>query len=193
MNATFGTITGIILMAASALAGPETIIKQRAKELSNENNVRQGVAPPTQPGTAAPGTTMPAPAKLSTSLVKFQTDLAGLTAGSPATDAQKQQLTSELLAAAQGAKPSQATAAKLTDDLCAAFAEKPLPATSRARLAQELDAVLNPAKYPQAKLEGIFADVQAIFQENGLSRLKAVAIADDVKAISADIQRGGAK
>ena len=75
----------------------------------------------------------------------------------------------------------------------AAFAEKPLPGTSRARLTQELDAVLNPAKYPQAKLDGIFADVQAIFQENGLSRLKAVAIADDVKAISAEIQKGGAK
>ena len=57
---------------------------------------------------------------------------------------------------------------------------------------QELDAVLNPAKYPQAKLEGIIRDVQAIFQENGLARMKAVAIADDVKAIAAEIQKGGA-
>jgi hypothetical protein len=51
--------------------------------------------------------------------------------------------------------------------------------------------VLNPGKYPQAKLDGIFADIQAIFQENGLGRNKAVVIADDVKAISAEIQKGG--
>ena len=50
--------------------------------------------------------------------------------------------------------------------------------------------MLNPSKYPQAKLDGILRDVQAIFQENGLARMKAMAIADDVKAISASIQRG---
>jgi hypothetical protein len=92
----------------------------------------------------------------------------------------------------QGPKPSRAALTKLTDDLTAAFAEKPLSPTSRARLVQELDAVFNPGKYPSAKLDGIFADIQAIFQENGLSRNKAVAIADDVKAISAEIQKGGA-
>jgi len=97
----------------------------------------------------------------------------------------------DLALAPQGAKPSRTALTKLADDLSAAFAEKPLSPTSRARLVQELDAVLNPGKYPQAKLEGIFADIQAIFQENGLSRNKAVVIADDVKAISAQIQKGG--
>jgi hypothetical protein len=192
MKATFGFIGAVMLVAASPIAGQDAIIKQRAKELSNQNNVRQEVPPPTQPGVPAPGANMPAPPKLSVSLTKFQTDLGGITAGSPATEVQKQQLANELIAAAQGGKPSQAASAKFSDDLSAALAEKPLPTTSRARLVQELDAVLNPGKYPQAKLEGIFADIQAIFQANGLNRLKAVAIADDVKAISADIQKGGA-
>jgi hypothetical protein len=57
----------------------------------------------------------------------------------------------------------------------------------------ELDAVFNPARYPQAKPEGIFKDIQAMFQENGLAHAKAVAIAEDVKAVSAEIQAGGAK
>jgi len=91
------------------------------------------------------------------------------------------------------AKPSLASASKFVDQLTAAAAEKPLPAASRGRLVQELDAVLNPGKYPQAKLDGIFSDVQAIFQENGLGRTKAVALADSVKAMSAEIQQGGAK
>jgi hypothetical protein len=180
--------TVLSLALASAVAGPETIIKQRAKELRDQNNVRQGVAPPTQ----APLTsTAPAPPTLSPSLVRFQADLGTLTTGVSVTPDQKQKMVQQLVAAPQGAKPSPKSLAKLTDDLTAAFAEKPLSATSRARLVQELDAVLNPSKYPQAKLDGIFTDIQAIFQDNGLNRNKAVIIAEDVKAISAEIQRGG--
>ena len=181
---------GLVLLAATALAGPEQIIKERAKELRDQNNVRQGVAPPTQTP-PAPGV-VPAPPTLTPALVKFQTQLTAINAGTPPTPEQKQQLTQQLALSASGAKPSRAALAKLTEDLSAAFAEKPLPATSRARLVQELDAVLNPAKYPQAKLEGIFKDIQAIFQDNGLARTKAVTISDDVKAISEQIQKGGA-
>lgn len=178
-----------VLLCASAFAGPESIIKERAKELSNQNNVRQGIAAPTQPG-PTPG--MPAPPALTPILVRFQTELAAVNLGSSPTLEQKQKLTEYLSLAPQGAKPSRASLAKLTEDLSAAFAEKPLSAASRSRLVLELDAVLNPAKYPQAKREGIFKDVQAIFQDSGLSRSKAVGIADDVKAISDQIQRGGA-
>jgi hypothetical protein len=192
MKRTLAVAGAAALMAGTVLGGPESIIKQRAKELSNQNNVQQGVAPPTQPGgTYAPSA--PAPPPLSVSLTHFQTTLAGIQADSQVSAAQKQKLTQDLLAAAPGAKPSQASAAKLSEDLAAAFAEKPLPESSRSRLIRELDAVLNPGKYPQAKLEGIFADVQAIFQANGLSRSKAVVIADDVKAISAEVQKGGAR
>jgi len=182
------TIATGMLFSVNALAGPETIIKERAKELSNQNNVRQGVAPPTQPALAP---NAPAPPTLTPALTRFQTELAGLATGTPATPDQKQKLTQDLLLTPQGAKPSRALLARLTEDLSAAFNEKPLSAASRARLVQELDAVLNPGKYPQAKLDGIFKDIQAIFQDNGLSRSKAVAIAEDVKAISDQIQRGG--
>jgi len=182
------TITTGILFGVRAFAGPETIIKERAKELSNQNNVRQGVAPPTQPALAP---NAPAPPTVTPALARFQTELSTLSIGTPATPDQKQKLTQDLLLAPQGAKPSRASLAKLTEDLSAAFAEKPLSPASRARFVQELDAVLNPGRYPQARLDGIFKDVQAIFQDNGLSRNKAVAIAEDVKAISDQIQKGG--
>jgi len=188
MKTSLAIFTIAACSVASAFAGPETIIKERAKELRDQNNVRQGVAPPTQ----APLTSVaPTPPALAPSLVRFQTELGTLNMGTPATADQRQKMVQDLALAPQGAKPSRTALTKLADDLSAAFAEKPLSPTSRARLVQELDAVLNPGKYPQAKLEGIFADIQAIFQENGLSRNKAVVIADDVKAISAQIQKGG--
>jgi hypothetical protein len=195
MKATFALVSVVTLTAACACVGQgsEVIIKQRAKELSNQNNVRQGVPPPTQAVNPASGTPVPAPPALAPSLTKFQTDLAAINTGSTVTLAQKEQLANELLAGAQGAKPSPEAAAKLASDLAAAFAEKPLSSTSRTRLVREIDAVLNPGKYPQAKLEGIFSDVQAIFQENGLSRTKATVIVDDLKAVSADVQKGGVK
>ena len=34
----------VLLFAGGVFAGPETIIRERAKELANQNNVRQGVA-----------------------------------------------------------------------------------------------------------------------------------------------------
>jgi hypothetical protein len=187
-------LAGVLaLVTSGALARQANIIKERAKELNNQNNVRQGVAPPTQAVNPASGTPVPAPPKVSASLVKFQTDLAAISAGSTVTAAQKQQLASDLIAGAQGAKPSLAMATRLADGVSAAAVEKPLSEANRSRLVRELDAVLNPGKYPQAKLDGIYNDVQAIFQDNGLNRTKASAISDSVKAISGEIAQGGAK
>jgi hypothetical protein len=181
----------VLLLNSIAFAGPETIIKQRAKDLRDQNNAQQGV-PPRGPVPAQPSVVpaAPAPPSLSPSLVRVQTQLASLNAGSPATPDQSQKMTDDLLAAAGQAKLPRPLVSKLVEDLTAAFAEKPLPASSRTRLVQELDAVLNPAKYPQAKLEGILKDIQTMFQNNGLSLTQAVGIVNDVKAISKEIQKG---
>ena len=80
-------LTGLfsVLLFADAVFGQssEVIIKQRAKELSNQNNVRQGVAPPTQqkPAPGAPAAT-PVTQPQNPALTKLQTDLAAIQAGS---------------------------------------------------------------------------------------------------------------
>ncbi len=189
MKTILALIGAASLLTASLYAGSQEIIKQRAKELVNENNVRQGVPPPVPPSTA-PGTAAPANPQQQQALARLKADLAAFKANTAVTPEQKQQLAKDLVAVAGGAaKPSQASAASLAEDLSAAFAEKPLSDSSRARLVQELDAVLNPAKYPQAKMDGIFADIQAIFQENGLARKNAVKISDEVKAVAAEVKR----
>jgi len=180
-------LAAFILGANAAPTGVDAIAIQRAREVVNQNNVRQGVAPPTQPSSPSSSITpAPTPAAIS----RLQADLATLKTGADVTAAQKQKLAQDLVAAAEtGSKPSEAAAKNLADGLSAAFGEKPLAPDKRARLVQELDAVLNPSRYPKAKLDGIIGDIQAIFQDNGLARKDAAAIADNVKTVAGEVRR----
>jgi hypothetical protein len=191
MKTTFALIGAVTLLEVSTFAGPDVIIKQRAREIRDQNNVRQGVTPPSQPAQpAAPAATTAPATPVQQGLAKVRADLAAIQPNSPVTAAQKQQLTKDLLATAQGAnKPSQATVASLAEDLSAAFAQKPLSDADRNRLLTDLAAVLNPANIQQTQMQAIFADVQAIFQVNGLARKEAVKIAEDAKAIAAETRR----
>jgi hypothetical protein len=188
MKATFALVGAATLLAGTVFAGNEIIVKQRAKELSNQNNVRQGVTPPGATPPAPQTPSAPAPTQ-SAAIRAFQADLAALKADTPATAEQKQKMAQHVIAAAEGrAKPTAATASKFAGDVASAFAEKPLSAEIRARFVQDLDGVLNPAKYPQAKPDGIVSDVQAIFQANGCARKTATAIADDVRTLSNEVR-----
>jgi len=167
-------------------AGSEAIIKQRAKELSNQNNVRQGVAPPVpsaQP--ARPAAAQP----VATPMGKLQTDLAAVKINTPVTLAQKQQITADLMALAQGPKkPSSAAVSKLAQDMTAALSQKAPSEGARSRLVQDLKAALNPGNMLASQMNDIVADVQAVFQTSGLARKDAVVIADDLKAIAAELR-----
>ncbi len=181
----------VLLLAGSVFGAADTIIRQRARELSNQNNVRQGVTPPTQAQTPQPGAPATTPPPQSPALLKLKADIAAIKANAQVAAPDKQKITQDLLAVAQGGKPSAATAAKFSEAVTLSQSEKPLSEASLARLTQELDAILNPGKYPQAKPDGIFADVQAIFQDNGLKRNKAVEISEAVKAMAAEVRAGG--
>jgi len=191
MRISWTLLGAISLVSTVALADPAVIIRERAKELRDQNNVRQGVESPVQAAQPAPTPMAPAGPVMSPSLVRFSTTIATIRSDAAVSPEQKQKLTLDLMQAAQGARPSQASVAKLAADVSAAFAEKPLPASSRARFVQELDAMFNPGKYPQAKPDRILSDIQAIFQENGLARMKAAAISQDVEKIHNEIQKGG--
>ncbi len=179
------TAAANVLIIGSVMAGPETIVRERAKELSNQNNVRQGVAPPTQaPQPAAtPGSTAPAAPPKSQAVLQFEADLGSIKADAPASPAIKQKLAADILAIAEGTKPTPAAAGKLAEDLATAASAKPLKPEYRSRLGLELDAILNPAKYPKSNPSGIYADIQATFQANGVERNQAVSVADDVKGL----------
>ena len=194
MRTVLTLIGAATLVAGSVFAGPDVIIKQRAKEIRDQNNVRQGVTAPSQATSpsqpAAPTSSTPPSPLLQQNLAKVKTDLAAFGPNTPVTPAQKQQLKKDLLASAQGAnKPSETTVTALADSLSAAFTQASIPEKDRDRLVSRLAAVLNPANIQSAQMQAIYADVQAIFQANGMARNNAVKLVDQVKAVGAETQR----
>jgi len=183
-------ITLALLLAGSALAGPETIIRERAKELANQNNVSQGVAAPVA-STAASAPAAGAPlTPRQQAVARLQSDLAAIKAGSTVAPAQLQQLARDLMADALSAgKPSPELVSKLAADLSGTLSQCALSATDRTRLLSDIDAALNPANIQTAQMTAIIADVQAILQANTVGRKDAVTVASDVKAVAADIQK----
>jgi len=191
MQTVLSLIGASTLVAGSLFAQSDVIILKRAREIRDQNNVQQGVAAPAQPAqpATAPATSA-SPTPIQQSIARLRADLTAVKPNAQVTAAQKQQVTKDLMAVAQGAnKPSQPTAANLANSLAAAFAEKPLADRDTSRLLSDLSAVLNPAKIQPAQMQAIYADIQAIFQANGMARKDAVKIVDQVKAIAAETQR----
>ena len=194
MKTAFALIGAVMLLASSVFADNSIIVKKRALEQRDQNNVRQGVTPPSQPSqpsqpAASSASTAPA-TPLQQSLAKVRADLAAIKPNSPVAPEQKQQLTRDLLASAQGAsKPSQSTIATLADSLAGAFAQQPLSEADRNRLVSDLAAVLNPAKIQPTQMQAVYGDIQAIFQANAMARKEAVKIVDQVKAVAAETQK----
>jgi hypothetical protein len=192
----------VLLTSGTAFAqGSAVIIKQRARDLRDQNNAEQGVPSPAPPvRSAAPGAApaAAAPARPLTPqqqvLVRLRADLIAIKPEAPASPAMKRQLAKDLIAAAQGPnKPSQIAANKLAESLGSALSEKLLSATTRDRLLRDVNTVLNPEKIAQARLTDSTGDIQAIFENNGLDRKQAVAIASDAKALALEIQKAAAK
>ena len=124
MKPIFVSLTlAIFLPASTFAAGSEAIIKQHAKELRDQNNVRQGVPPPAPaPQPAKPSAAQPAALTL---MAKLQADLAAIKPNSQVTAEQKQQLNRDLQALATGPKkPSPGATSKLAGDIAAALAQK---------------------------------------------------------------------
>jgi hypothetical protein len=194
MKTVFALIGAIALVAGSVFGQADVIIKKRALEIRNQNNVQQGVVAPSQPAQpgqpAAPAASSAPSPLLQQNLAKVRADLAAFKPNSPVTPQQKLQLKNDLLASAQGVgKPSPATISVLADSLSAAFTQTAVPDKDRDRLVSRLAAVLNPGRIQPAQMQAIYDDIQAIFQANGMARKDAVKIVDQVKVIGAETQK----
>jgi hypothetical protein len=191
---TLALAAATVLVAGSAFSqSAQVIIKQRAQEIRDQNNVRQGVASPSRPAqTAQPAAApvaSPGATAVQTAQAKLRADLSAIKAGSTVTAEQKQQVARDILAVAQGTKPSQQAAAVLAENLCAAYARKPLAEKDRDRFLSDLAAVLNPGNIQKTQMDAIYRDIQAIFQVNDDTRGDAVKIADAAKSAGADVQK----
>lgn len=165
---------------------------KRAKQVSNENNVRQGVPSPAQNQPATPPAAPAAPNNTVTqaqTLTALQGDLAGFKTGTLVSDAQKQQFTITLAKAARGNKPSLGSVKKFVDSLSSALSGASLTDEQRQRLAANIDAVLNSRGILATQFDKIIADIEAILRVGSVKGLTATSIAADLKAIGTEVRR----
>ena len=193
------TVTLATVITSSAFAqGGDVAIRERAKELSRQNDVRQGVPTPAQPqrpqqpatpAAQAPAAQGPKPtataqesiAKLEATLATFKT-----TASTPE---QRKELLKDVALAMRGKKATLPTVQKFVDSLSAALAEGTLGDAERKRLATDIDTIVNSHGVEPEKFTAMIDDVQAILQVARVKRTAAVAVAADLKAVGTEIRR----
>lgn len=189
------TVLAALVMNQSFGQGAQAdMIKRRAKETVNQNNVRQGVPPPAPiaPRPVAPaaqlGTTAPVVTQAQ-SLAKLTAELTGFKTGATATDAQKQQFTITLAQSARGNKPSLGTVKKFVDSLTGALTSAMLTPENNSRLAQDIEAVFNGKTLTSLQFDKTIDDTQAILEVGSVKRSAAIAVAADLKAVGSEIRR----
>jgi len=182
-------------LCAQGAAG--VIVKQRAKELRDQNNVRQGVpppAPPARPGapSAAATPTRPQTATANPrqqSVSRLQADLAALQGRRTVAPELKQRLARDLVAAASGPnKPAGASVAGFVEELAAVLAGQTFETAELARLAQDLDALFAGAQLPPARVQALLDDVQATLQVGGVRRPQAVSLVATLRRVTAEVR-----
>lgn len=175
--------TGLLAQAAAVIA------KQRAKELRDQNNVRQGVPTPAASPSAAPnaGGNPAAPGATSKPLESALKRLVGQ--ANPPSGA-KEAVLQQLLAAARGPqKPGRAALQGFVDSLAACLSTATLEDTEVQRLATDLFALMNSATLSAERLQQVLADVQAILQVGGVRRAQAVSVTGQLRQIAQSLQQ----
>lgn len=178
------------LLAVTAHAGPEQIIKQRAKDTANQNNARQGVPPaannPQRPPSNPPAAAKPLPPDPT---AKVRADLSALGAVTKANPELKQALANDLMALARGStKPSGPTLNKFAHQLADALAGKPLDASPQTRLVEKLNLLLNSASLSAARAQEVSLEVKKILENAGVPTHTADTIQTALDAVIAEVQ-----
>jgi len=190
MQITFTLMLIVVLCALPTQAGPEDLVKQRAKNVRDQNNAQQGVpgrTPPGQSTPSSPATAKPAPIK-PTPAAKIKTDLMGWHAEKTVSAASRQTFTTDLLAAARGSKrPPKAAVEKLSASLATALGGKAIGTAELSRLTQNLNLAVNSAGLSQERLEEIATQFQTDLESTGASPEAAAAAAKDLKAVMAEL------
>jgi hypothetical protein len=178
------------MAAQPVLADAQSMAKERAKEVVNQSNVRQGIgAPAGSPGGAAAAATDPGRPLPADPVAKLKADIAAISSSASVSAEQKKQLATDMLACARGSKkPSLATVQKFSNSLSGALAGKGIETPVQSRLVQNINLALNSASLSEQRLSEVGDDVQAILQTSGLTRGAAVNLVGELKAITEEIQ-----
>lgn len=202
MKAAFLSIALLILGPAPAW-GQAHIIKQRARELNDQNNARQGIPPkaPATPARPAPGVQQPGqpaqaqPAVASPEMLRkldvnnLKSDIASMKPGTKVPASALERLTRNLTDHSRGAaKAGSKAIGELAADLAKALPQTELPTTTQGQLAENIVAILNSGTLTASQTQGTVARVENDLQRNGADRRSASAVAADLKSIADELQ-----
>lgn len=169
-----------LLVAGSASAqGAYNIAKQQAKNaVAQEENAQHAI----NAAAAAPANSPANPALEATlkNISSLRVDFANLDHD----PANTQPLTTDLTAAAQGAKASPASVSKLAGNLAAVVAGNKKLAAQHQKLAQSLHAIFNSAHLSTSQQQTIFGGVQKVLLDGGVSADDTARVISSLKTIA---------
>jgi hypothetical protein len=177
--------------AANLQAGPETLVKEKAKNVRDQNNASQGVqpaspsTPPASPAVAKPST----PAK-PTPVAKIKNDIAAWQREKAVSAESKKTFNQDVLAAVRGSKsPTSSSLDQFTGKLTAAVAGKTIGATELSRLAQNINLAVNSASLPDDRTEELATQVQADLEKSGVPAADASNVANSLRGLMAELKQ----
>jgi hypothetical protein len=179
-----------LLAAGGVFADVYNIAKQQARNVA-AGNPPQGSAPPPASSQPPPQNNPPPNPALEATLknisnLRVDFDSLGTLAELKSDSPQKKLLLNDLIIAAQGTKPSDASISALADKLAAALAGKDAMKPQHAKLAQEIHAVFNSSHLTTEQQQKIFDDVQKILQDGGASADDTINIISGIKTIATE-------
>lgn len=185
-----------MLVAFGASAASEQIIKQRAINIRDQNKTGQTPVPGRP--VVSPNQSQPrqfvtnAPANHLTDeqqrLLRVQRSLTAIRPDAPIDPVEKAQFEKDVMnLVVTGKKPAHRSVAKLSEGICGALSKRMLSRPTQANLIQNLNIAANPGKYTKTQVDKAISDTQALFEANNLPKKDAEKIANDLKALSAEI------
>jgi hypothetical protein len=192
----------LIALASGLIAGNAAasaiLVKEKAKQLRDQNNQQQGIPP--QPGyPAAPSAAPPSGAQgispAQQQLIdKLQADLSAIKPGASVAAEQKERLQNDCSALAKGvSRPTKPVLAKLAADLSAALSGKSVSAKEQAQLARAVNVVVNSANLSAAQVQTYVNAAQSALKASGIAEQDAENVVADLKAIVAELQKNKPK
>ena len=172
-----------------AFGGAQEMIKQKAKETA-----RPGSTAPAAPSPGAPRPSTPPAVAGKQYLAKLAADIASLKSHAEVTPEQKQKLTTDLLAAAEGAiKPSAEAIAKLVNDLAPALAGKKITGADQADLARSFMVLVNGANLVPDEVQKELTTLKEILNTIGVAKEGVQMIVGDFKDLAGDAAKSAVK
>lgn len=190
----FSLVT-VLFVSHSFGQGVQEMIKQKAKNIRDQNNARQGVPPPQAPPPPPPAPAAPSgPQGISQAqqqnIDKLSADLSAIKPGAEASADQKQQIAADIQSLSKGvSKPSKESLTKLVNNLSTILSDKSTSLTQQPQLAKSINVVVNSGNLSLGQAQAFIKGALDALKSGGVNEQQLQSIGTDLKSIVTDLQK----